>query len=136
VLNLLTIGHLVMGTDALEKVERTLARYGPRIGGAARAIPLMLCGLSTWHAGQAQVVLVGARDDQRTAPLRNELARRYLPFAIVVPVNPEQQATMARLLPFVAGMTLRNGEPTAYVCRDFTCRNPVTTPDALAAELQ
>ena len=136
VLNLVTIGRLVTGTDALDKVEQTLARYGPRIGGAARAIPLMLCGLSAWRAGHAQIVLVGPRDDERTAALRNELARHHLPFAIVVPVDPDRQAALARLLPFVEGMTLRGGQPAVYVCRDFTCRNPVTTPEALAAELR
>jgi hypothetical protein len=28
------------------------------------------------------------------------------------------------------------GAPTAYVCRNFTCRQPVTTADALQRELE
>jgi uncharacterized protein YyaL (SSP411 family) len=136
VLNLLTIGHLLTGTDAGEKVERTLARYGPRIGGAARAIPMMLCALSAWHADHTQVVVVGPRDDERTAVLRREVARRYLPFAVVVPVDPVHQTRIAQHLPFVAAMTMHDGHPLAYVCRDFTCKSPVSGGDALAAELQ
>jgi hypothetical protein len=136
VLNLLTIGHLVTGTDALDKAERTLARYGPRVGAAARAIPLMLCGLAAWDSQHTQIVIAGPRDDERTAALRGELARRYLPFAIVVPLDPSRQTALSRLLPFVGTMTLRDGSPAAYVCRDFTCRNPVTAPDALRSELQ
>ena len=96
----------------------------------------MLAGLSAWHAGYAQVVLVGPRDHEQSAALRDELARHYLPFAIVVPVDPARQAALAPRLPFVRAMTLREGRPAAYVCRDFTCRNPVTAPDALAAELR
>jgi uncharacterized protein YyaL (SSP411 family) len=28
------------------------------------------------------------------------------------------------------------GRATAFVCRDFACREPVTTPEALAGQLQ
>jgi uncharacterized protein YyaL (SSP411 family) len=38
--------------------------------------------------------------------------------------------------PFLRGMKQINGRATAYVCRDFTCRQPVNEPDALRAELQ
>lgn len=33
------------------------------------------------------------------------------------------------------GRTPRDGAPAAYVCRQFTCRAPVTTPEDLRAEL-
>jgi uncharacterized protein len=29
-----------------------------------------------------------------------------------------------------------DGKPTAYVCRGFVCRLPVTDPDGLRAELE
>jgi uncharacterized protein YyaL (SSP411 family) len=38
-------------------------------------------------------------------------------------------------MPWVAGMNERNGRATAYVCRDFACQVPVTTPHELAAQL-
>jgi hypothetical protein len=136
VLNLLTLGHLVGGSDALEKVERTLSRYGPRIGAAARAVPMMLCGLSAWHAGLSQVVILGSADSPDTRALRRELARHYLPFGIVIPLQPgARQQALAERLPFVAAMTLRDGHAAAYVCREFACRQPVATADDLAAEL-
>ena len=60
-LNALTIAHLTGDERVRSRAERTLARYGPRIGAAGRAIPMMLCALSAWHAGMSQVVIVGAR---------------------------------------------------------------------------
>ena len=51
VLNLLTLAHLVDDDGARRKAERTLARYGERAGRAGRVIPMMLAGLSAWHAG-------------------------------------------------------------------------------------
>ena len=135
VLNLLTFAHLTGLEGAATKVERTLARYGPRIGAAARAIPMMMCALSQWHAGTGQVVIVGEPRADRTRALRSTVARTYLPFTIHVPVAPgDLQHALSDRLPFIAGMTAGSGA-AAYVCRDFTCRQPVSEPDALAEEL-
>jgi uncharacterized protein YyaL (SSP411 family) len=64
------------------------------------------------------------------------VARHYLPFAVTFPViEGAQQAALGAALPFAAAMRPQNGSPTAYVCRDFTCREPVTSIDGLAAQL-
>jgi hypothetical protein len=134
-LNALTIAHLTGDTAMGERVERTLARFGPRIGAAARTIPMMLCALSGWHAGYSQIVIVGAPD--ASLPLRQAAARHFLPFGIVIPITPgPAQSALGGLLPFTSAMSVREDRPAAYVCRDFTCRQPVNDPDALASELK
>src|SRR4029079_12704768 len=55
VLNLLTLAHLTDEAEARTKVERTLGRYGERAGRAGRVIPMMLAGLSAWHAGLSHI---------------------------------------------------------------------------------
>jgi uncharacterized protein YyaL (SSP411 family) len=135
VLNLLTLAHLTNRPDTLAKAERTLARFGPRIGAAARAVPMMMSALSAWHAGVSQIVVVGVPGAPSTRALETELAKHYLPFAIEIPVAPgDRQVAVAERLPFVAAMTAGGGA-AAYVCRDFTCRQPVSGPEALADEL-
>lgn len=134
VLNLLTLSHLLDLPGAPARVEQTLSRYGSRAGRAARAIPMMLAGLSGWHAGFSQIVILGA--DQETSPLRAELARRYLPFAIAIPVAPgDRQHQVGRAMPAVGAMRQKDGRATAFVCRDFACREPVVDPAALAEQL-
>ncbi len=88
--NVLQLAHLTGDAGALEKAERTLSRFGPRIGAAGRAVPFMLSNLSAWHAGpkQTQIVLVGPRDREDTRALRSVLTRTYLPFATVILVDP------------------------------------------------
>jgi len=54
----------------------------------------------------------------------------------VIPVEPgEPQARLARLLPWIAPMTMREDKATAYVCRDFACEQPVTSVADLTARL-
>ena len=54
-----------------------------------------------------------------------EAAAKYDPFSIVVPVEPgDRQSELARMLPFISAMEMRDGRATAYVCHDFTCTEP------------
>ncbi len=133
--NLLTIAHLTGDERALARAERSLARYGPRVGAAARAVPMLLAVLSAWHAGHSQVVVAGeSRESLRD--LLSALAAIYQPFAIVIPlVAGDSQRALAKMLPFTAGMTPKDGRTAAYVCRNFTCRQPVVTPAELRNEL-
>jgi len=100
----------------------------------APAILATVAVLALPNAAAAQIVVVGSADE--TLPLRAAIARRYLPFALVVPVVPGQrQQAIAAAMPFVGAMQAIDGRATAFVCRDFTCREPVTTPEALSAQL-
>jgi uncharacterized protein YyaL (SSP411 family) len=132
--NLLTLAHLTGDEEARTRIERTLARYGSRAGRAARAIPMMLAALSAWHAGATQIVIVG--EGAEPSALAGAVSNRYLPFAIQIPVAPANQAALGAMLPFLAAMRRLDGRATAYICRDFTCREPVTTVDALEAQLR
>jgi uncharacterized protein YyaL (SSP411 family) len=133
VLNLLTLTHLMPSEPWHRHIERTLGRLGPQAGAAARAAPMMLCALSAWHAGLSQVVVTGDREDAAVAALEGELASRFLPFAIHVPVTPATHEAVASRLEFVRAMT--GSEAAVYVCRAFTCRQPVRDAASLAALL-
>ena len=134
VLNLLALAHLTDDPEARRKVDRTLARYGPGAGRAARAIPMVLAGLSALHAGATQIVIVGSGED--AGALETAVSRHYLPFALMVRVTPgAKQDALARVMPFVGPMHAIGARATAYVCRDFTCRAPVTDAEALTREL-
>ena len=127
-LNCLTLWHLTNEDGYRARAERTLARFGPRVGAAGRVVPMMLCALAQWHAPSSQIVITGS-GSPGARPLEEAVASRYLPFAVHIPVKPATAASLTRLLPFVAGM--RPDEPAVYVFRDFTCQRPVSDVEAL-----
>jgi uncharacterized protein YyaL (SSP411 family) len=136
VLNSLALESLIGGGGWLRRAERTLARFGPRVGGAGRVVPMMMSGLSAWHAQHAQIVVVGNPDGDDTLELRRAVAGKYRPFAVVLSIAPGvKQESVAALMPFVGPMVMRQGRATAYVCQDFACREPVTDAAALTAQL-
>ena len=56
-LNLLTLTHLMPDVERQARLEQALARFGPRLGEVARAVPLVASAVSAWHAGIGQIVV-------------------------------------------------------------------------------
>jgi uncharacterized protein len=134
VLNLLVLSHLVEDRGWHDRIELTLRLFGSRLEQAGRAVPMMAAALSTYVAGLQQIVIVDGPDDG-ARDLECAVASRYLPFAVTMHVPAERQRALAGSLPFIAAMHPVRGAAAAYVCRNFTCREPVTEADSLEQEL-
>jgi len=140
VLNLIVLSHLVSDDRWRDRIERTLRLFGTRLEQMGRGVPMMAAALSAHTAGLQQIVIVeGEEAADGSGPAGEDLDRavalRYLPFAIHLRVASAGQRALAGSLPFIDGMRPIDGVTTAYVCRDFTCRQPVTTVEALQKEL-
>jgi uncharacterized protein len=141
VLNLLVFAHLSpeprgQGLKPEAQIDLTLGSFGSRAAQSGRIVPMMLAALSTYHAGMPQVVLVSDGASRDAEALRDVVRRRYLPTTIMVPVNSANRDRLDRVLPWMAAMKARDGRPTAYVCRDFSCQAPTTDPQELDGHLQ
>ena len=137
--NLIELVHLEPDEAASQRIARTLARLGPRLAAGARAVPFMAMNLAAWHRGVTQIVVVGPAGRDDTRALHRVVAETYLPSALVLPLDPDRATspdTLAAALPWLAPLTMRDGAATAYVCRAFTCEQPVTTSAALATLLR
>ena len=142
VMNLLMLSHLVPEEAWRDRIDRTLRHFGARLETMGRGVPMMAAALSTYLAGLQQIVIVepasgATRSDAGTGDaLDRAVALRYLPFAVTLRVNATRQRALAERLPFLAAMKPVDGVTSAYVCRDFTCRQPATTPEALEQQLR
>jgi uncharacterized protein YyaL (SSP411 family) len=132
VLNLLVLSHLVPDAQWGDRIERTLRLFATRLEQMGRGVPMMAAALSVYTAGIQQIVIAeGDGDDS----LDRAAALQYLPFSIQLRVAADARRALAGSLPFIGAMQPVDGVTAVYVCRDFTCRRPVTTVDALHQEL-
>jgi len=85
-----------------------------------------------WRVGPVnEIALVGMPGDPRVGRLLDVARAGYRPRQVIA-VAPDPASSDVPLLQ--ARFALR-GLPTAFVCRGFSCRQPVTEPEALAALL-
>jgi uncharacterized protein YyaL (SSP411 family) len=138
VLNLMVLTHLVPDATWTARIDRTLRFFASRLEQVGRGVPMMAAALSTFQAGVEQIVI--ATGDGTSGPaagesIEREVALRYWPFAVVLHVDAESRQRLASRLPFVSTMRAIDGKTTIYRCRDFTCRQPVTTMAALDEQL-
>ena len=104
-----------------------LVAKAPRFAGWlwAEAVSATLPG-----AAPVEVAVVGPEGQERDALVR--LAWAQAPAGSVVVVG---DGTSSGGFALLEDRSARDGRATAYVCRGFVCRLPVTDPAALAAEL-
>ncbi len=114
--------------DAAERAMRTVTGFVARYPtGFAQWLSAMDLAL----APVVEVAIVGDPADPATRALIAETTRGFRPNQVVaVSADPGTS-----VVPLLADRIAIDGTPTAYVCRGFVCRLPVTTPEALRAEL-
>jgi len=77
-----------------------------------------------------EIAIVGPPDDPRARALRRAVMQRVVPASVMLHAPGPTSAS-----PLLADKTLRDGAPAAYVCEHYVCREPVTTPEALTAQV-
>jgi uncharacterized protein len=140
--------HREAAGAALGVLPGIAVRY-PRAAGAGLAVA------EAWLAGPAEVAVVGSLQDARTRALHQTALHAAPPGAVLALGDGTMPADSGPAgsgpadsgpagsgaagsgagVPLLAGRGLVNGAPAAYVCRQFTCQAPVTTPEQLREAL-
>jgi uncharacterized protein YyaL (SSP411 family) len=110
--------HRDAARAALGAVAPIAARY-PRAAGAGLAVAEALI------AGPAEIAVVGPPGDPRTTAL-HRTALLAAPPGAVIAFGDGTPAPDERMVPLLRGRGLTSGYPSVYVCRNFTCRMPVS----------
>jgi uncharacterized protein YyaL (SSP411 family) len=136
--NLLRLAQFTGDTQYRVKAERTL-------GGAAVVLqqrpvecPQMAVALDDWVGPRTEIVIVedGGLGSEGRDKLLRVIHRRYLPRKTIIMIDSDEaRVFFSAASSAIAGMAALDGKPTVYICRDFTCQQPVTDAVALEAVL-
>jgi uncharacterized protein len=118
--------------NVLRLVRDAVERYPSAFGYALGAMDFYL---ST--PKEIALIAPGSDSDTRASDaltLAREIWSRYLPDKVVAQAV-EGDARAAELVPLLRERQAVGGRATAYVCENYTCQQPVSTPEELAAQL-
>ncbi len=121
------------GDDAYRQpAERALAALQPALVQYPGAFTTWLGSLEFALGSPKEIAIIGPPADDVTRAMLNLAQRPYRPNQVVA-AAPETAADQHP--PLLAGRPMLHGQPTAYVCQNFACRQPVTTAEALESLL-
>lgn len=128
---LLSLSHFA-GEDARfeEIVETVLERQGDRIEGSPLEHTTLALVADRFETGAVELTVAA---DRLPEAWGDRLAETYLPGSVLARRPPTEEGLnewldaldLEEAPPIWAERTARDGEPTIYVCRSFTCSPPV-----------
>ena len=115
-------------TGVLRLMVNGIRRYPSAFGFALNALDFYL-------SSPLEIAIVGAASDDRLNSLRRTLWDSYLPNRVIAVCTHDFDGA-ASTIPLLSGRNTLDAQPTAFVCENFTCREPAVTIDEFAAQLR
>jgi uncharacterized protein YyaL (SSP411 family) len=111
--------------------EGALRAVQPLAGTYPTSFAQWLCALDFALGRPREIAIIGDPSAADTRALLEVVGRTYRPNQVVALGRPGQTP----VVPLLGERTPVDGRATAFVCEGFTCRLPVTDPEALASQL-
>jgi len=135
-MNLLRLAEMTDNQEWKREAERIFDSVAQTLERRPLVMPQMAAALEFSSSKPLQVVLATRHGDQDGELLVREVFGTYTPNKVVLHIDGgETQEELAKLVPFVKNLTMKEGRPTAFVCRDYVCTLPTTDPQVLAGLL-
>jgi len=130
--NLLRLAQIRDAKELRTRGQKTIEAFSAALHHFPSALPQMLVALDFSLTKPKQIIVAGEPDATDTRELLDEVRRHYLPNTIVLLADGGAgQEFLAGKLEEVKEMKPIDGKAAAYVCENFTCKAPVTSPEEL-----
>jgi uncharacterized protein YyaL (SSP411 family) len=132
-LALLRLAELTGKRELAERAGAVIESQAELVARYPAAFSQLLQAVDWLAVGPREIVIAGRRGDPATEALLAAVRGAFLPQRVVALAEPGADEA---LIPLLAGRIAAPGEPArAYVCRNYACLAPVSTPDELRRAL-
>lgn len=116
-----------LAVTVMRLIAQPMQRYPSAFGRALSALDFHL-------SSPKEIVILGEPELEQTQLLNREVWKHYLPNKVVVQASIVD-TSLGQAIPLLNGRALLDNKPTAFVCEHYTCQQPVTNAEDLAAQL-
>ncbi|MFC1883966.1 thioredoxin domain-containing protein [Thermodesulfobacteriota bacterium] len=125
-LNLLRLGRITGEPEFEERSEKILTAFSSEISTHPVAYTQLLSVIDFKTGPGIEVVIAGNPSHDEVQKMIRMVRAKTIPGKVLlVRRRGEEGERLASLAPFTKSMKQVEGKPTAYVCRNFSCMNPV-----------
>ena len=132
---LLKLAVITGNEDYRVKAAIPLRTLRELIGRAPAGTGHWIAALDFYVSSPKEVVIIGPRDDSATTALMQIVNGGFFPNKVLVGADSADDAGKYGL-PLLEARGMVDGKPTAYVCHNYACQLPVTTPEEFAVQLE
>ncbi len=132
--NMLRIASFTGEEEMRNKALQLMEYFSAFINRAPSNYTAMLTALDFSLGPVREMVLVGTgTEEDRVRELLRVIQKRFLPRKVFLFHSPEQKAgyELEKISPPVKEKGFVDGKPALYICENFSCRAPLTSPDEL-----
>lgn len=135
-LALLRLGRITMNQQYTEQATKTLEAFSKQMQQSPGNSTVMLMALNFWLGPTQEIVIAGEANSADTKEMLELVHSKFLPNAVILFHDTgESSETIEKVVPFLKGQVAIDSEATAYVCENYVCNKPVTTPEQFSRML-
>jgi uncharacterized protein len=136
-LNLLRLALITADQSIKDKAAGIIKAFSAEAGSAPAAFTFFLTGLDFAIGPASEVVITGDPDKPDTMAMLLALKKVFEPNKIVI-LRPDNQSrqNIDAIAPYMQSYQSVNGKATAFVCSNYSCKQPTNEPEQVIAMLE
>ncbi|MEE8686873.1 MAG: hypothetical protein SOH79_01470, partial [Heyndrickxia faecalis] len=121
---LLRLSKLTGDFTLEEKVQQLFQAFSKDIDDEPTAHAMMLQAVMYAQQATKEVVIVMDDETKEVVDFINHIQKNFYPGISVMVVKRREQAKLSKIASFIEDYAMINGQPTIYVCENFSCNQP------------
>ncbi|MBD3347145.1 MAG: DUF255 domain-containing protein [Chitinivibrionales bacterium] len=134
---LLRCAKLFDNKEYFKKAEELLVRFSGQVTTSPLISATLLTAEDFYLNPPREIALIGNAESPDTCAMLRTIHSQFIPNKVIAFVDPQSQSAfdIVSKIPLLKAKPMISDRTTAYVCSNFSCKNPVTTSEGLIEQL-
>ena len=124
-LNFLRLSHLTGRVELETLAQKQFSAFNSAVSSSPQSYSFFLIAMIFYEAKPQEVIITGDYDRAGTKEMIRILHHNRNPLISSI-VYTDKQKDLNAIIPYIENYQAIDGIPTAFICRDYACRPPIT----------